>query len=612
MRANTNPKQKPSGDEGAKRLLGPYQLIKEIGQGAAATVYEGVDTRIRRRVAVKVLNHARGRDNEWYEREIARFLREARAIGSLSHPNIVTIYDIGEQAGDHFIVMELLSGTTLREHLDHGALPLAEATAIVSQIAGALDAIHDRDIVHRDIKPSNIMLVVSGDAATAQVKLLDFGVARLNEDATMTHAGTLIGSPAYMSPEQVKGDAATPRSDVWALGVLLYEMLTARQPFKAPQITSVLYQISHDEPAALEGEAAAASEIIECALAKRPELRFASAGEMARALQACLPGAGVVVGMASSTTAPGIAAPAIGASANGKRLKPAPRAGDPIRASLVAAGSIVAAIVALTAISIFIERSSKAPHHADVVGHAARAPVSVADRSAPRSGRTEHGSPTLARSVRTVPLRPAATGSRPAPVISVREVPPHASAASVSATEVLPAPHARIAAPPPVVAVPLATARHPATPPLPATPKPSPLTIAAPVRVAATPEASRLPAASDTGRGEGAARALIGTWNGAVHNRETMVVIDQAEGNSFSGKATVKTASGPARFEIAGNVGKDANDQLRVSFMALRQLPGSGAADMDFGQQSGHLVDGHTLAGLGKDMHFIYAWTLRK
>src|SRR5918997_629768 len=191
-----------TGSDGGQKQLGPYLLTREAGRGAMSTVYEATDTRIGRTVAVKLIAIPPYLSPEQREQMLARIRREVRTIGRLSHPNIVTIYDVGEQDGLHYIVMEFLRGQTLRERLDSGApLSLEEAVGILNQVAEGLDAVHAEGVVHRDIKPSNVMILPGG-----RVKLMDFGVARQADDTTVTHTGMAVGSPAYMAPEQVRGE----------------------------------------------------------------------------------------------------------------------------------------------------------------------------------------------------------------------------------------------------------------------------------------------------------------------------------------------------------------------------------------------------------------------
>src|SRR5262245_53123906 len=216
-------------------------------------VYKARDTRLDRSVALKVLGGTVAADPHFRE----RFDREARAISQLTHPHICTLHDVGEHEGTAFLVMELLAGETLAERLKRGALPLREALRIAIEIADALDAAHRRGIVHRDLKPANVMLTKAG------AKLLDFGLAKLRGPAhpismsgmtrlatptPNTALGTILGTVHYMAPEQVEGREADARSDIWALGVVFYEMLTGARPFDGNSAASVIGAILKDTP----------------------------------------------------------------------------------------------------------------------------------------------------------------------------------------------------------------------------------------------------------------------------------------------------------------------------------------------------------------------------
>lgn len=265
--------------------LADYRIVREAGRGAMSTVYEAVDERTGQTVALKVLLAPASLPPEQQRSLIARLQREARLIARLSHPNIVRILDVGEADGRHYLAMEYLHGVTLRQRLDAGPLPLAEASLVLDQVAAALDAIHPQRIVHRDIKPSNVMLLPDG-----HVKLMDFGVARQGDDTTITQTGMIVGSPAYMSPEQIRGEDGTPASDLWALGVLLYEMLAGRSPFPGTNIPAVLYKVTHDPPAPIPGVPPPVQQVLRKALEKKPSRRYRTARDFANALRAtCVP-----------------------------------------------------------------------------------------------------------------------------------------------------------------------------------------------------------------------------------------------------------------------------------------------------------------------------------
>ena len=244
--------------------LGPYEIESAIGAGAMGEVYRARDTRLDRIVAIKQLTPE--------HRE--RFEREARAIAALNHPHICQVYDVGPD----YLVLEYLEGEPVR-----GPLPADEAVRVATQIAGALQAAHERGVLHRDLKPANIMLTPGGTA-----KLLDFGVAKRLErvpDATETLPGTLLGTPAYMSPEQIEGQPLDARSDVFSFGAVLYEILSGRRPFAGETTSQVIAAILRDEPPPLAAPPALDGVVRRC-LAKPPAARYQSMAEVRAALEA--------------------------------------------------------------------------------------------------------------------------------------------------------------------------------------------------------------------------------------------------------------------------------------------------------------------------------------
>jgi len=266
------------------KSLGRYRILGELGRGAMGTVYRAVDPLIEREVAIKALRADLPEDVRGGVRE--RFLREAKAAGRLGHPNIVIIYDVGEQDDVAYIAMELLEGKSLQELLREGRMPIDTIVDLAAQIAEGLEHAHRAAIVHRDVKPANVMVSPSGRA-----KLTDFGVAYV-ASSTMTQTGTALGSPKYMSPEQVIGQPVDPRSDVFALGVVLYEMLVGRTPFENPADTTVfalmnrIARDAHRPVTQIDSRLPAAFDrILARSLAKRPTERYAHAGEMARDLR---------------------------------------------------------------------------------------------------------------------------------------------------------------------------------------------------------------------------------------------------------------------------------------------------------------------------------------
>jgi len=265
--------------------LGRYRIVAELGRGAMGAVYRALDPLIEREVAIKTLLPEL--PPEILDEVRERFLREARSAGRLNHPNIVTIFDVGEDAGVAYIAMELLEGRSLQELLRKQPRPaLATAADITAQVADALDHAQQYRIVHRDIKPANVMVAASG-----RCKLTDFGIAYV-PTSSMTQTGAALGSPKYMSPEQVAGVPVDGRADLFSLGVVLYEMLTGRNPFVREGDTTplpVMHRISvepHPRVRALDPAIPAAFErIVDRALAKKPQDRYARAAEMAEELR---------------------------------------------------------------------------------------------------------------------------------------------------------------------------------------------------------------------------------------------------------------------------------------------------------------------------------------
>jgi len=265
--------------------LGPYEIIAPLGAGGMGEIYRARDQRLRREVAIKVLQ-AESVDPVAAD----RLLREARTASALNHPHICAIYDVGETHGRPFVVMELLDGSTLRNYLVEQRIDTATAVTIGIQIAEALEAAHGKGVVHRDIKPSNVVV-----SRTGHVKVLDFGLAKqivaLAADETrsndhLTH-GVTFGTPQYMPPEVWQGRAADVRSDIWALGIVLYEMLVGRVPFdRSNTVETAAAIIQEPLPALPLGISSSVRAIIERCLAKDPDARYQRAGDVGDALRA--------------------------------------------------------------------------------------------------------------------------------------------------------------------------------------------------------------------------------------------------------------------------------------------------------------------------------------
>lgn len=282
--ALSEPEQLPAGAR-----LGPYALIAPIGSGGMGQVYRARDTRLGRDVAVKVLPREYA-DNPDRRR---RFEQEARATAVVEHPNVLAIHDAGTENGTPYLVFELLEGETLRQRISRGALPLRQAVELAAQIARGLAAAHSRGITHRDLKPDNVF-VLAGD----RVKLLDFGLAKaMHPDdrvpgAASTAPGVVMGTVGYMSPEQVRGEPPDHRTDLFALGVVMYEMLSGRRAFEGGAAVQVMSAILTDEPRPIALVAPATppmlDRIVHRCLAKHPGDRYQSAGDLAFQLEGVL------------------------------------------------------------------------------------------------------------------------------------------------------------------------------------------------------------------------------------------------------------------------------------------------------------------------------------
>jgi serine/threonine protein kinase len=265
--------------------LGRYEVISELGQGAMGVVYKARDPLIDRVVAIKTINLGLAQEEkEEYE---ARFYQEARAAGRLNHPNIVTIYDVGKSGDIAYIAMEFLQGCELRDLLrEKGKLPVGQVLDIVAQVASGLAYAHEHGIVHRDIKPSNIMVIRDG-----HVKITDFGIARMASSAVRTQTGMVLGSPKYMSPEQVLGKVIDQRSDIFSLGVMLYEMLSGIAPFAGENVNAIMFQTLNTVPVAPGKLNAYVPDmlnfIVAKALAKGVDDRYQNARDFSIDLRAC-------------------------------------------------------------------------------------------------------------------------------------------------------------------------------------------------------------------------------------------------------------------------------------------------------------------------------------
>ena len=260
--------------------LGKYQIIREIAR-SNDIVYEAIDPTINRRIALKELCIPPNVQGSQRRERIERFWREGRAAGKLSHPNIVTIYEVGKDNDRHFIAMEYLEGQTLRDVIQIGGpLQIKDAVNYTLQLCSALSYAHANGVVHRDVKPENVQILPGG-----LIKLTDFGIARLMGEPSITQNGQVFGTPSYMSPEQVAGKAIDARSDIFSVGVMLYEMIAGHKPFSGDSVVTITYNIMNMEPPAPPGAPQYIVSAIRKAMSKDPEMRYASAEEMATDLR---------------------------------------------------------------------------------------------------------------------------------------------------------------------------------------------------------------------------------------------------------------------------------------------------------------------------------------
>lgn len=323
---------------------GRYQVQSEIGRGSMGVVYKALDPKIDRIIALKVLKQHHVTDSDM----VKRFLREAKAAGRLSQSNIVMVYDVGQDHGTVYIAMELVEGEGLDRIIKKGPLHPDQAIDIIRQVAVALDYAHKQQIVHRDIKPSNIIMTPEGE-----IKITDFGIARIVDapGSEQTQVGSILGTPSYMSPEQVRGQKVDGRSDLFSLGTILYEMITGEKPFKGSNFMSIFHSIatlelphpsSHNANVPVELE-----KVISKALHKDPDNRFQTGAEFAKALENCATGLdseSTVVGQRSGTQ-----------SKNGRRLL--------ISLVVLCASLAIIALIALWWFRTVPDRSPLEPQH---------------------------------------------------------------------------------------------------------------------------------------------------------------------------------------------------------------------------------------------------------
>jgi tetratricopeptide (TPR) repeat protein len=301
-----------------RRTIAGFEIEGELGEGGMGVVYRGRDATLDRPVAIKVIH-----SKKIGEKDKERFLREARACSRINHPNIITVYAAGEDEGSPYLAMELIEGQTLREVIDDGAVEWKKATRCMIDILAALSLLHDEGIVHRDLKPENIMITKEG-----VVKLMDFGLAHLQSSTTLTEEGTTLGTVPYMSPEQVAGQKADARSDIFSLASVFHEMLTGLHPFRGEHPMAVMYSIRNETPRALKLASQelplGMQDVLDKAFAKEIDKRYQDAKTFGEELIAMLPDGAL----------------------NGSRIAPAPggaRARNLLLIAIVAAALVIAA-----------------------------------------------------------------------------------------------------------------------------------------------------------------------------------------------------------------------------------------------------------------------------
>ncbi|MGI8550407.1 MAG: protein kinase domain-containing protein [Dehalococcoidia bacterium] len=336
--------------------IGHFRLLGVLGTGGFATVYVADDNRLGRQVAVKLLHPKLARDITF----VRRFESEARAIARLHHPRIVTIHEVGEMPdGSPYRVMTLLKGTLLSQLIKKsGRLPLAEVTSVLTQLASALDFLHEEGLVHRDLKPANVMVDDRG-----AVTLMDFGIAReVNDQAHLTLAGQIVGTPTYMAPEQMLGDDVGPAADIYALGILAYELLTGKPPFAGSSLSVIRKHTSEPPPSLLDqrpGMPPSVYTAVMAALEKEPADRPTSAGAFAAALTSTRPAKPVASG------GPGARAPVVWMKQQSRRLP---------RGSLIVGALVGVVLLGVALFDLFVAAGSRSkPHRAATNGEQAQA-----------------------------------------------------------------------------------------------------------------------------------------------------------------------------------------------------------------------------------------------
>jgi serine/threonine-protein kinase len=463
--------------------IGRYQILGELGRGAMGVVYRGRDPQLERAVAIKLIRLEETLSTVELQELEARFLREARVAARIMHPGVATVHDAGSEPHGFYLVMELVEGESLARTLQRGEFPgVRVALELVAQVADALGAAHAAGVVHRDVKPANILILPDG-----RVKVTDFGVAKaVGESTELTRSGTVLGSPAYMAPEQIQGQAIDGRADLFSLGVILYELLLRRRPFPADTVTTLIYQILHQDPftdeqvlRALGPELGA---FLRAALAKLPAERIPDAAAFAARARA-LAGKTLVVAQAETAAtrilaaaeAPTVQRPA--SVAPPPPAAPPPAVTVPVRAPgsplLIVLGVVGVLLAALATGAFLLLRRPPPPPSAlpspqavvDVPSEPLGAKPPAVEPAAPPS--TSPASPPIGQVIE-VPVQPVPPPVATAPPLgAVAAAPPPASlapAAAGSAAATTAEPPVSEPSPAPLAAAPEPAATAPATP----------------------------------------------------------------------------------------------------------------------------------------------------
>jgi len=352
------------------KKIGKYEIVRELGRGAMGIVYEGRDPDIGRKVAIKTIRFDVINRKAEQEEAQKRFMREAQSAGNLSHPNIVTIYDVGQDKGLTYIAMEFIEGEDLENLIAEGRrLPLESTINLIEQIGEALDFAHRHGIIHRDIKPGNVLIDKEG-----RPRLLDFGIARVS-NSTMTQANTVMGTPYYMAPEQIAGRAVDHRADIFSLGAILYEILTLAKPFPGENMTTVIYRILNEDPPETRSFdrtlPAGLDYVVKKALAKNPAQRYQTCREFSDDLR----NASAFAGQAFA-----------GGTAAGGTEAAAPAEAKPRKPLLVVLGAMMLVVVVGTALVLLTKKS---PRSADYGGGGGGIPAPAASKGNEAPAKTE-------------------------------------------------------------------------------------------------------------------------------------------------------------------------------------------------------------------------------